>query len=224
MDLTGLSNAMGSVLAYPTYLEDVPKLLAAKQPSEAENSKRSYFAKFWYYLRHPWALVFPQFGVWMPGKVDSTGTKVVDLDQVASHNRIEHDISLTRRDYRQGDNNSLQDDLVKDLLASSKDGKTLTMENLCAFQRQRILDQCKANPQAEYSSAEHQISCGQIVMTLGAFGDGKSIPCDYAKAFFQEERLPIKEGWKRRRWWTLGLVEVVTTIQTVKKLVGLKIE
>jgi peroxidase family protein len=223
MDLTGLSTIMGSLLAYSPYLENVPEITAEGHVAEATKASRSIFRRIWYLIRNPLALVFQKFGVWMPGRKDSMGYKVVDLDQLASHNRIEHDISLTRRDYQQGNNKSLQPDLVKALLASSSDGESLTMANLCAFKRQRTGQQKKDNPDAVYGPTEHQIACGEIAMLLHAFGDGKSLRCDYAKAFFEQERLPIAEGWKRRRWWTIGFVEVFLAVKKVKALIGLKI-
>jgi hypothetical protein len=224
MDLTGLSNLMGATLAYPTYLEDVPRITSQGKVADATKAAKSFFSRIWFYIRNPWALVFPQFGVWMPGQNDSKGRRFVNLDQIASHQRIEHDVSLTRKDFQQGDNNTLQKDLVEQLLDSSSDGGWyLTLEDLCAFQKKRIEDQRRENPKAVYGPDEFQVSCGQIAMTLRAFGDSKSVRCDYIRALFAEERLPIAEGWTRRKWWTMGLFEVVRAIEKVKSLVG-KIE
>jgi len=64
----------------------------------------------------------------------------------------------------------------------------------------------------------------EIALFLGVFGDGKKVRCDFARAFFEEERLPIREGWARRQWWRrLGIAELGLTARRVRRLVGLKV-
>ena len=57
-------------------------------------------------------------------------------------------------------------------------------------------------------------------MILKVFGDGSEVPLNYVESFIEEERLPREEGWKKRRWWTLGLVEVDLLAREVKGLIG----
>lgn len=57
---------------------------------------------------------------------------------------------------------------------------------------------------------------------MGCFGDGKTIPVKYVRAIFEEERLPIEEGWKRRSWWTMGLVEFFSAVKNLVNAVGVK--
>jgi hypothetical protein len=70
---------------------------------------------------------------------------------------------------------------------------------------------------------QHQIGCAEIALVLDVFGDGKSVPCDYARAFFQEERLPSQEGWRKRWLWTLGFWELAGTVSKVKAAIGLRV-
>lgn len=150
------------------------------------------------------------------------GQEYLNLDQLALPSVMEHDISLTRLDHQQGDNITLQPDLVRDLLASSSDGgKTLTAEDLSAFRLQRIEQQKRDNPACVYGPREHDIACLSIAMLLQVFGDGSKVPCEYVRAFFLEERLPVQEGWRKRRWWTLGFVELGRGIAKIKKIIGL---
>ncbi len=56
-----------------------------------------------HFVSNPSAILF-RFGMRRPGQKDALGKKCLNLDQLALPNVIEHDVSLTRRDYQQGDN------------------------------------------------------------------------------------------------------------------------
>jgi hypothetical protein len=218
MNEIGLSSVLGAMLSNPIFLEHTKQINDAPQPS------RSLWSKTWYLICNPLSVAFSALGMRKPGQKDSMGKEYLNLDQLALPGAIEHDISLTRRDHQQGDNNSLQPDLVRDLLASSSDGgRTLTVEDLAAFRRRRIQTQKEVNPGLVYGPRQHEIACGSIATVFKVFGDGKKMPCEYARSLFMEERLPIQEGWKKRRWWTLGLLEVMWSTRTVKKIVGIKV-
>lgn len=209
-------------------------------PAEAPPKPRSGWASVWYYLRHPVKLVF-RFGMRQPGQHDDgdgndightnggtrgkKGKRCLDLDQLALPGVIEHDISLTRRDWAEGDNIHPQPDLIEALLASSSDGGvTLSARDLAGFRRRRIAMQREANPGLRYRELEHFFACCEIALLLGVLGDGERVRCDYVKAFFAEERLPVREGWMRRPWWRrLGLFRVVWTALKVRSMVGVKV-
>ncbi|KAF7560120.1 heme-thiolate peroxidase [Stylonectria norvegica] len=220
MNEVGLSSALGAVFSHPIFNENNK---AFGQNLEAPKQPRSFFGNVWYLFRNPWAALFSAFAMRKPGQEDSAGTKCINIDQLGLPGVVEHDISLTRRDHQQGDNITLQPDLVRDLLASSTDGKTLTAADLAALRRRRIDKQHEVNPGLYYGPLQHQIACTEIALVLDVFGDGDKVRCDYARAFFQEERLPIEEGWKRRRWWSLGFLELGKTVMKVKKLVGVDV-
>ena len=215
MNEVGLSKALGAVFARSIYNE--------REDPGTVSQKPSLLARLWALIRDPWTIM-AVFAMRRPNQLDTRGRKILDLDQLALHGVVEHDISLCRRDYYQKEGNLvLQQDLVKDLLASSSDGKTLTMEDLVALRKRRIQRQRDENPALKYGSMEHQIGCTEIALVLDVLGDGHSIPCSYAKAFFQEERLPMKEGWRKRWLWTLGFLELASTAGKVKTLIGLKL-
>jgi hypothetical protein len=58
---------------------------------------------------------------------------------------------------------------------------------------------------------------------MGCFGNGKTIPVSYVRAIFEDERLPIEEGWKKRSWWrTMGLLEFFGAVRNLVTAVGVK--
>ena len=164
------------------------------------------------------------FGLRPLDQMNEHGKPVIHLDQLALPGVIEHDISMTRRDHLQTEGNrERQTDLIDNLLKSSKDGKTLTMEDFAEHRKERIQQQLNDNPGLHYGAEQHKVACTEIALVLAVFGNGKSVPCNYAHAFFAEERLPMQEGWKRRWWWTLGFRELFKSSGKVKKTVGLDI-
>jgi hypothetical protein len=108
------------------------------------------------------------------------------------------------------------------MLEFSTDGNNLTIDDLGEFIKARIQQQLQDNPNLSYGPAEHQVNCGQVASMMGCFGDGKTIPISYVKAIFEDERLPIKEGWVRRKWWTMGMLEFFSAVKRMTKAVGVQ--
>ena len=189
----------------------------------AETKKCGVFHQLWHLVCNPWATLFSRFGLRRSGQKDATGEDCIDLDQTAVHGAIEHDVSLSRLDYEQGDNTSRQCRLIEDLLASSSDGgETLSAEDLAAHRKSRIEQQRKDNPELTYGALEQLLGSGESALILDILGDGYRIRCDYVRAFFQEERLPVEEGWKARRLWKLGLLELIWDTLRIKRLIESK--
>lgn len=210
--LNGLSQlGLGSFLAYtlthPVFLER----------SQRDTKARS---SWWSIISNPFAHAFAAFGMRESGQEDSEGVACLNLDQLALHNVVEHDVSLTRRDFAQGDNLAPQPDLIEELLASSINGETITMDDFIKLRRRRYEQQKADNPKLEFQGIQVQITCGEVAMILKVFGNGNEVPVNYVKALFQDERLPRGEGWSRRRWWTLGLVELNTLASKIKDILG----
>lgn len=212
----GMSPLLGSVFAKPTYFE-------YQNPTKAYLKKPvSFLQRLWALLKNPYSF-FDYFGCWNPEQIQD-GRRFLNLVDLASHGAIEHDISLSRRDVGQPQgNNDPQQDLIDDMLKCSSDGgKTLTVEDMGKFIKSRIQQQLKDNPELEYGPSQHQVNCGQVVLMMGCFGNGKTIPCSYVKAIFKDERLPLKEGWTKRTWWTMGLWEFFTAVKNMTTAVGVK--
>ncbi|KAJ4312142.1 hypothetical protein N0V84_010078 [Fusarium piperis] len=215
MDTVGLSKALGAVFANPIFNE--------RAPSQFHNDpvpQRTFLQSVWHTISNPWS-IFGKFGMRTPGQEDTEGHRVLNLDQLALPNVVEHDISLTRRDHQQGDNRTPQKDLIEDMLASAKDGKVITAQDLGDLRKRRIERQKTDNPGCQYGAFEHDLSCAEIALVLNVIGNGSEVPCDYARAFFLEERLPVKEGWKRKTT-RFGVVALITARNKIKKLIGLE--
>ena len=178
---------------------------------------------FWAFIRHPFAYVFRTFALRARGQVDSSGAPCLNLDELDRHGAIEHDVSMSRRDFAQGDNHSKQADLVDDMLASARDGHDLTVDDWAAFRVRRIDQQRRDNPKLAFGAAQNAMGLAETAFVQTTFGDrarGWRVPVSYAAAVFGEERLPVREGWRKRSWWPVGFVELMTQAQALKKVVG----
>jgi hypothetical protein len=216
MKQAGISHTYRAILAYPCFLEyKDPNTVAAQSPL-------SIWRKLWLLVTNPYALFFSNFALRRPGQFDSKGNKCIDLSQLAIHGAIEHDISLSRRDLAEGDNCKPDPQLIEEMIKSSSDGgKTISLEDLCTYQRRRIHEQLESNPGLAYGPPEHSVVCGQILMFIKVFGDGKRVPCEYVRALYTEERLPRREGW-RKRWWSVGFIEIARGLGKVQNLMGIR--
>lgn len=220
MSLVGLSPFLGALFSNAVFLQH-------PTPSAP---KPSFISRLRAIFANPWELLPHRLGVLLPGhlrmQTDLAGRKVrvLNLDQLSLHGAIEHDISLSRRDLAQGDNHTSQADLIEQILGASSDGgKTFSMDDLCALRCRRIETQRLENAELQYGAFEHELGCGEIALLLKVFGDGTRVRCDYLRAFFVEERLPVTEGWRigRRSWWrALGLVGLKWTVEKVKRRIG----
>ncbi|KAI4241545.1 MAG: hypothetical protein L6R40_004525 [Gallowayella cf. fulva] len=207
MNQYGLGTVFAFFLTHPIFLEQKRKDAAVK-------------CSWWNIMVHPFAYAFAAFGLRNPGQINSGGVACLNLNQLASHNVIEHDVSLTRLDAAQGDNNTPQPELIDNLLTSSSNGKTITLDDFVKLRRQRYEKQKADNPDLDFHGMRVQIACAEVAMILKVFGDGEEVSIDYVKAFFRDGRLPRDEGWSKRKWWTLGLVELNTLSSKIMGLLG----
>ena len=162
-----------------------------------------------------------RFGCRFPGQLDKEGKKWINLDQTQLHGAIECDVSLTRLDHAQGNNWSVNQQLLEELLAASSNGTTITLDDFVKLRLKRYEEQKKSNPDLFFHDDQLSIGCGNIAMLLKVFGDGKEVPVKYIEVLFREERLPIKEGWRKRKWWSVGLLELAALNKKLQGLIGL---
>ncbi|KAG7008166.1 hypothetical protein G7Y79_00006g017860 [Physcia stellaris] len=207
LDQYGLGSFLRAVLTHPIFLEKSPKNAKAK-------------STWWDTLVHPFATAFAGFGMREPGQIDADGIACLNLDQLALHNVVEHDVSMTRLDFAQGDNITPQPHLIADLLASSSNGRTITIPDFVGLRKRRYEQQKADNETLEFQDAQVQLACGEIALILQVLGNGKEVPVNYVKAFFQEGRIPWNEGWSKRKWWTIGLIELNMLSSKIKKFLG----
>jgi hypothetical protein len=117
-------------------------------------------------------------------------TETFDLDQLAKHGVIEHDVSLSRNDLSLGDNLTF-DDSVWDGVLASYEGRTETDFHSASKARWDRVATCKKAHQAaerkiEYGIKEVILSYGETALLLALLGDPKDgkIPIKYLKTLF----------------------------------------
>ena len=205
----GISSFLSTFFTYPCFIE-LPVDSSSPPPS------------WWTILSNPLAYSLSAFAMRRPNQQTAQGVAVLDLDQLAKHNAIEHDVSLTRRDFHQGGNNSdPQPDLIKDLLAASNNTTTITISDFVKLRKTRLACQKRENERLQFGAFQNQLACAEVALILTVLGDGREVPVSYVKSLFEEERLPRKEGWKKRSWWwSVGFVEMNLLAEKVKWLVG----
>lgn len=177
----------------------------------------------WAFLLNPFAYLFRAFALRARGQVDASGAACLNLDELDRHGAIEHDVSMTRRDFAQGDNHSKQDDLVEEMLSSAGDGREISVDDWARFRVRRIEQQRRENARLGFARAQNAMGLAETAFIQKTFGDrsrGWAVPVAYMAAIFGEERLPIEEGWRRRWWWPVGIVELTAQAQALKKVVG----
>ena len=207
LDVTGLSSMLRWGFAYGSLVEhfDDPP------------------TGFWVFISNPFAYLLRRFGMRPPGQKDSSGIPYLNLDQLALPGAVEHDVSLARRDIGQGDNITCQEDLVSGLISISSNGTEITTKDFAVRRRQRLEQQERGNPRLTFDSLAHQLGCTEIALVQKLFGvksHGYSVPVPYIKAMFEDERLPVKEGWTKRSWWHLGFMELYAHIEKLKRRIG----
>ncbi|THC90875.1 hypothetical protein EYZ11_009655 [Aspergillus tanneri] len=138
-----------------------------------------------------------------PNQVNDADIPVLNLDQVGRPHAIEHDVSLTRQDRALGDHMHLDRRLYDQLLRCPRDASPVfRVADLGILRNTRYNQQKMVNSQLEFDTKMHYIACAEAAALHCVFGKGmrRRVPREYIKAVFGEERLPIQEGWKPRRW------------------------
>ncbi|ORY43639.1 Cloroperoxidase [Rhizoclosmatium globosum] len=137
-------------------------------------------------------------GVRPPGQ-EKDGIPYIHLNQLSTHNKMEHDVSLFHVDAALGDHTIPQPEMISTLISTSKDGRTITWKELARYKSWRYYENRKKNPVQVYTRLQMFTSWAEAaILTLVLAGGGKKdlrIPVDWVKEFVGEERIP--DGWKR---------------------------
>ncbi|KAF4230022.1 hypothetical protein CNMCM8980_006001 [Aspergillus fumigatiaffinis] len=144
-----------------------------------------------------------------PGQVNNSGIAVLNLDQTGRTHAVEHDVSLSREDRALGDCMNPHPGLIEGLLGyPQKD--SFSLSHLGGLRKKRLQEQKAKNKDLNFSYRTHIVACAEAAILQGVFGEGifYGLPVKYAKAVFQEERLPYNEGWKPR-WTPLMIPEMI---------------
>lgn len=122
-----------------------------------------------------------------------------DLTNLTVHNAIEHDGSVSRADAATGDNHSFNQDIFDSYIAQFGDAKIMTTETAGKARMFHIQAAKKANPNFTYGIRQQIISNGETSLILAIFGDidEGNANIEHVKIFYEQERLPYTEGWRR---------------------------
>ncbi|KAI9931091.1 hypothetical protein ASPWEDRAFT_124254 [Aspergillus wentii DTO 134E9] len=119
------------------------------------------------------------------------------LDQLNTHNLLEHDASLSRADAYHG-NNWRFDQTVFDETKKYWTAPVLTADMLANSKMARQLSSRATNPNYTFTSSTDSFSVGEVSAPLIIFGDGQSGTANrcMTEYFFEHERFPTSLGWK----------------------------
>ncbi|KAJ4353497.1 uncharacterized protein N0V89_005227 [Didymosphaeria variabile] len=133
------------------------------------------------------------------------------LTDLNKHGLIEHDGSLSRNDIFFGDNHSFNKTIWAQT-ASHFTKATIDLGTVAKARKDRLAAAKAANPQYE---GDEQASFIESALYLNVMSNetGVTAVTKWVKTLFQEERLPIEQGWKRPK----GEI----TVATILGLVGL---
>jgi len=134
------------------------------------------------------------------------------LNDLARHNRIEHNASLVHDDAKGRDEYApiaADKKLIEEFLDHIKDGKVVTVEDVA---RARVWRESQC---AGLNRVQQEIARGEMAIAIGLFSQPDSneegIPIDLMRIWFSEERLP--KGWKPTH--TQGLLQTIHTSQQI---------
>jgi hypothetical protein len=127
------------------------------------------------------------------GGIFSCGRSLkIDLTDLALHNRIEHDASLTHANAQPGARYApipVDKELLHKLLDASRNPDTLSFDDLVSVRANR-----DATLNRPLSWVHGTIAKGEVALTVQLFGDEEgNMPKKYLQEWFGEERLP--QGW-----------------------------
>ncbi|GKT42751.1 putative sterigmatocystin biosynthesis peroxidase stcC [Colletotrichum spaethianum] len=130
-----------------------------------------------------------------------------NLDDIAKHNVIEHDGSLSRADFAvTGDAKTFNETVwaeTRGYLGYVEDGTsadaTVDYKIMAAARSKRIATAKATNPSFNLAANQVTVSLGESAVILGTIGQSYSAPAaplSWLRVVFEEERLPFAEGWK----------------------------
>uniref|UniRef100_L2FRC8 Chloroperoxidase-like protein n=1 Tax=Colletotrichum fructicola (strain Nara gc5) TaxID=1213859 RepID=L2FRC8_COLFN len=140
-----------------------------------------------------------------------------NLDDIAKHNVIEHDGSLSRADFAvTGDAKTFNQSVFDETYGYLTEGAAATEEKvnvatMATARSKRIATAQATNPSFNLTSSQVTVSLGESAVILGTLGGSFSepaAPLEWMKIVFEEERLPFKEGFNTS-------TEVITTAQVL---------
>ncbi|TQN67024.1 putative sterigmatocystin biosynthesis peroxidase stcC [Colletotrichum shisoi] len=126
-----------------------------------------------------------------------------NLDDIAKHNVIEHDGSLSRADFVvTGDAKTFNQTVWAEtrgyLEAGAAAAAKVDAQTMATARSKRIATAQATNPSFGLTSSQVTVSLGESAVILGTIGQSFSepaAPLEWLRVVFEQERLPFAEGW-----------------------------
>lgn len=139
----------------------------------------------------------------------------LNLEDLAIHNGIEHNASLAHEDASEETSPSyapigVNVEMLGELLKGSEDGKVFTAVDIA---RARVRREATYTQPGAIDAVHQEIGRGEMAIALQLFGDGKGIPLEDLRVWFQEERFPDSWTGKGKRVGLLATIRVSKIIR-----------
>ncbi|KAK1233465.1 hypothetical protein PQX77_003361 [Marasmius sp. AFHP31] len=132
------------------------------------------------------------------GLLTSPDKDTMSLENLRFHGNIEHDASLSREDDAIGDNLHFNETIFTTLANSNPGSDVYNTTSAGQVMKIRLADSIARNPNLTNTIAQAQGRSGTSALYLVTMGGVTGVaPKEFVQVLFREERLPIKEGWKR---------------------------
>ncbi|KAL2819647.1 Peroxidase, family 2-domain-containing protein [Aspergillus cavernicola] len=131
---------------------------------------------------------------------DDPASGIFNLDMLNRHNIFEHDASLTRKDFRLGgDGHTIDKPALNKFLGFFKGKQWVDLNDAAAARYARVLESRIKNPTFLYQDQQIITSYGETMKYFRTMVDPRSnkTSAEFVKILFTEERLPVREGWRR---------------------------
>ncbi|KAL2850260.1 Peroxidase, family 2-domain-containing protein [Aspergillus pseudoustus] len=131
---------------------------------------------------------------------DNPASGIFNLDMLNRHNIFEHDASLTRKDvYFGGDGHTIDPPSLKKFLNHFKGKKWIDLNDAAAARYARVLESRAKNPTFYYLNQQMLTGYAETIKYFRTMVDPRSnrTSAEFVRILFSEERLPVKEGWRR---------------------------
>lgn len=109
---------------------------------------------------------------------------------------IEHDCSMSREDYKIGNNNDYNGTTWGVTLKAFKNKEKMGAFEFGKGKSDRIEDAKKRNPKSAYGPRAAAFGAIEIGMVMSAFGAVGPVKTSWVRSLFEHERLPTHLGWK----------------------------
>jgi hypothetical protein len=130
-------------------------------------------------------------------------------------------VSLVRNDlYFHNDVFTINQTLVQKLLSYSSNGKTLTLNELGRFRKDRYVESKATNPNLTFGKSQETAAFGEGALLLASFSRENGMPLNQVQAFLGEERLSSDFKKREDTLHFPGLIWLVVRLKFAAGLFG----